>query len=150
MKLTTCSTKGNDSGLVTRSPAKPARQLTGYEPPEAILAMQRAAGNRATSDLLRRAIGPEAAPIVKGTSRPAFRSGKVPRLQAQPNNPPRDAQAKTVMPQGRCAAKAMPGPNGQCQECRNELKTKTLAYSSARPADLPTIVQEAINSQGNR
>ena len=61
--MKTHSTKSNVNGVITNSPAKPARQLGGYGPPDAILAMQRAAGNRATSGLLRCALESHATPI---------------------------------------------------------------------------------------
>jgi hypothetical protein len=48
---------------MTNSPAKPARQLAGYGPPDAILAMQRAAGNCATSGFLRRALESQVNPL---------------------------------------------------------------------------------------
>ena len=63
MKRTTHSTKNNVRDVIVNSPAK--RQFGGFGPPDAILAMQRAAGNRATSELLRCALDSHAAPIAR-------------------------------------------------------------------------------------
>ena len=69
--MKTHSAKSNVDGVIPNSPAKPARQLGGYGPSEAILAMQRAAGNRATSRLLRCALEPHANSI--GSQKPNAR-----------------------------------------------------------------------------
>jgi Domain of unknown function (DUF4157) len=63
MKRTTNSTKNKVRDVIVNSPEK--RQLGGFGPPDAILAMQRAAGNRATSELLRCALDSHATPIAR-------------------------------------------------------------------------------------
>ena len=96
MKRTAHSTKNNVNDVIINSPAK--RQLGGYGPPDAILAMQRTAGNGATSELLRFALQSQATPI--GSQKHNAHSADLPAIvQETIRSPgqPLDAQTLAFM-----------------------------------------------------
>ena len=100
MKTTVRPAKGRSGGLTPSSPTKPGSPLPGYGTPDAILAMQRVAGNRATSGLLEYALGSEAEHETNLSARSSIRSSNIPPVvQEAVSSPgqPLDTETRAFM-----------------------------------------------------